>query len=85
MELKGSDFDRIRGEHLRGVRRHDFAAEQRYDELKTRRQEDNYLGGVVSTCRWTANAGVTFDQPINGTANRRARRSAISTAPHTRS
>lgn len=78
MELKGSDFDLIRREHLRGVRRHDFAllwltAEQRYDQLKARRQEDNYLDGVVSTCRWIARAGVRFDEPINGRYGESAR------------
>lgn len=71
MELKGSDFDAIRREHLRGVKRHDFAllwltAEQRADALRARRQEDGYLDGVVATCRWIANAGVRFDEPING-------------------
>ncbi|TCC35088.1 hypothetical protein [Kribbella sindirgiensis] len=78
MELTGSDFDRIRREHLRGVRRHDFAllwlaAEQRADALKARRREDSYLAGVVSTCRWIANAGVTFDEPIDGRHGESAR------------
>lgn len=78
MELTGSDFDRIRREHLRGVRRHDFAllwlaAEQRADALKAQRREDSYLTGVVSTCRWIANAGVTFAVPIDGRHGESAR------------
>jgi hypothetical protein len=82
MELNGSDFDRIRREHLRGVRSHDFAllwlnAEQRYDDLRGQGREDGYLDGVVSTCRWIANAGVNYDVPIEG------RRGGMAPAPIT--
>ena len=71
MELTGSDFDRIRREHLRGVHIPDFArvwlaAEQRADALKAQGREDGYLTGVVWTCRWIANAGVRYDMPVNG-------------------
>ncbi|MFC6156126.1 hypothetical protein [Kribbella jiaozuonensis] len=78
MELTGSDFDEIRREHLRGVRRHDFAlvwlaAEERADALAAQGREDGYLAGVVSACRWIANAGVRYAQPINGRRGELAR------------
>ncbi|TCN32718.1 hypothetical protein EV644_12489 [Kribbella orskensis] len=51
MELRGSDFDRIRREHLRWVKVTDFArlwltAERRADALKAEGREDGYLAGV---------------------------------------
>jgi hypothetical protein len=51
MELRGSDFDRIPRQHLRGVSVSDFArlwltAERRADALKSEGREDRYLAGV---------------------------------------
>jgi len=71
MELRGSDFDRIRREHLRGVKVTDFArlwwqAEQRHDALRAHDQVDWYLVGVLAACRWIANAWIPYDGPIDG-------------------
>ncbi|TCO33056.1 hypothetical protein EV652_10355 [Kribbella steppae] len=83
MELRGDDFDRIRREHLRGVRVRDFArvwlaAEQRADALKEQGREEGFVTGVVSACRWIANADVTYDVPVNG------RRGGLALSPITR-
>ncbi|MGW6279883.1 hypothetical protein [Kribbella sp. NPDC055071] len=83
IELTGSDFERIRREHLRGVRIPDFArvwlaAEQRADALKAQGHEDGYVTGVVWTCRWIADDGVRYDAPVNG------RRGDVAPAPASR-
>ncbi|MEU0093894.1 hypothetical protein [Kribbella sp. NPDC006257] len=66
MELMGRDFDRVRREHLRGVKLGDFArlwltAERRADALNAQGQVDWYLAGVQTTCRWLAHAAVPLD------------------------
>jgi hypothetical protein len=63
MKLTGRDFDRIRRQHLRGVKVTEFArvwwqAEQRCDALTAKGQVDWYLFGVLTTCRWVAGAGI---------------------------
>jgi len=78
MELRGSDFDRIRREHLRGVKVTEFArlwltAEQRADALKADGREDGYLAGVQWTCRWIANGSYRYDAPVDGRHGESAR------------
>jgi hypothetical protein len=71
MKLMGRDFDRIRREHLRGVKVTEFAhlwwqAEQRGDELGAEDQVDWYLVGVIAACRWIANAWIPYASPTDG-------------------
>ncbi|WP_406048292.1 hypothetical protein [Kribbella sp. NBC_00889] len=71
MKLMGRDLDRIRREHLRGVRVVDFAelwveAERRDDVLRVADQVDWALAGVLAACRWIANAAITYDEPVGG-------------------
>ncbi|TCC48075.1 hypothetical protein E0H73_43135 [Kribbella pittospori] len=78
MELRGSDFDRIRREHLRGVEVTDFAwvwlaAERRADALKIDGREDGYLAGVQWTCRWIANGEFRYEAPVDGRRGELAR------------
>ncbi|MEV0290674.1 hypothetical protein AB0H36_41650 [Kribbella sp. NPDC050820] len=71
MKLMGRDLDRIRREHLRGVKVVQFAelwveAERRHDALRSESGVDWYLAGVLAACRWLANAGITYEFPIDG-------------------
>lgn len=72
MELKGRDFDRIRREHLRGVKVAEFArlwltAERHAEAVKAETgHEDGYLAGVQWTCRWIANGSYRYDAPNDG-------------------
>ena len=71
MELRGSDFDRIRREHLRGVTVTEFArlwwqAERRADALRAEDRSRLVPGRGAAACRWIANAWVQYDGPIEG-------------------